>query len=372
MQSDYWSRVDVAARVVYSDASSVMPNYGSLFSGLETRTATVIQNIIAPPGGGADSDRLSLTADMGVTVRLTDKFSIVDQFRYNNFRVPGNWLYMTNSFFGPTLGATPNIYSAASCSTVTSPDCPQHTSSSGADVIADSLTDFLRQAITLNTFEVEYEASPRYSGYIGYRFTRRNITDNNSDNQVSVFYPTLPNRGSCAGQPLVNGVCTVATVLEAENDFVQINGNSGLLGITARPTDKWRINGDVEIYTADNAFTRISPRHLQLYKVKAIYRPKDWVNLGGSGFYPGESEHRAGYRKSAAQSELCGQCDVLARRIPRSASMFRTITTTSSRRPTSVSSPRRRPRAHSAAGRRFSRVCRCTRKVRISHRGRSS
>ena len=282
VQSDYWSRVDVAARVVYSDASSVMPNYGSLFSGLETRTATVIQNIIAAPGGGANSDRLSLTADMGVTVRLTDKFSIVDQFRYNNFRVPGNWLYMTNSFFGPTLGATPNMYSAASCPTVTSSDCPQHTSSSGADVIADSLTDFLRQAITLNTFEVEYEASPRYSGYIGYRFTRRNITDNNSDNQVSVFYPTLPNRGSCAGQPLVNGVCTVATVLEAENDFVQINGNSGLLGITARPTDKWRINGDVEIYTADNAFTRISPRHLQLYKVKAIYRPKDWVNLGGS------------------------------------------------------------------------------------------
>src|SRR5262249_30560067 len=96
------------------------------------------------------------------------------------------------------------------------------------------------------------------------------------------FFPTLPNRGGCAGQPLVNGVCTVASVLESENDFLQINGHSGVLGVTARPTDKWRINGDVEIFTADNAFTRVRHRHLQYYKVKAFYRPKDWVKVGGA------------------------------------------------------------------------------------------
>ena len=282
LQSNYWRRVDVAARAVYSDAGSSMPDYGSLFAGLETRTATVIQNIIAPPGGGATSSRLSLTADLGVTFRVTDRLRLVNQLRYNNFRVPGNWLYMTNSFFGPSLGGVPNVYSAALCPTVTSPGCPQHTSSSGADVITDSLTDFLRQATTLNTFEVEYEFTPRYSGYIGYRFERRNITDINSDNQVSVFYPTLPNRGACGGQPLVNGVCTVTSVLEAGNEVVQINGNSGIMGFTARPTNKWRINGDVEVFTADNAFTRISPRHLQLYKVKANYRAKDWLNVSGA------------------------------------------------------------------------------------------
>ena len=144
LQSNYWRRVDVAARAVYSDASSSMPDYGSLFAGFESRTATVIQNIIAPPGGGANSSRLSLTADLGVTFRVTDKLRLINQLRYTNFRVPGNWLYMTNSFFGSSLGAAPNVYSAASCPTITSPGCPQHTSSSGADVIADSLTNFLR------------------------------------------------------------------------------------------------------------------------------------------------------------------------------------------------------------------------------------
>ena len=261
-----------------------MPNYSSLFSGLETRTAAAIQNIVAPPGGGANSKRLSLTTDIGVTVRVTDQFRIVDQFRYNNFRIPGNWLYVTNTFFAPSLTTTPNQYSPVTCPTITSPDCPQHTTSSGADVVTDGLTAFLRQAVTLNTFQLEYDFNRRVSGYLGYRFERRNITDFNTDNQVSVFYPTLPNRGACAGQPLVNGVCTVATVLSAENEFVQINANSALLGFSARPTDRWRLNGDVELYSADNAFTRISPRHLQIYRVKTSYRPKDWLNLGATLF----------------------------------------------------------------------------------------
>ena len=283
LQSDYWNRVDIAARVVYSDAESLMPNFASMFAGLESRTATVIQNIVAPPGGGALSHRLSLTTEFGVTVRLTDKFNLIDQFRYNNFRIPGNWLYTTNSFFGATLGTVPNVYSPGDCPTITSPGRPQHTSSSGADVITDSLTDFLRQATTMNTIELQYQPNRRYSGYIGYRFDRRNIADINSDNQVSVFYPTLPNRGACAGQPLVNGLCTAVT-LDSSSDIVQINGQSGLVGVTARPTDKWRLNGDVEIYTGDNTFTRIYPRHLQIYKVKAIYKPNDSLNLSAATY----------------------------------------------------------------------------------------
>jgi hypothetical protein len=283
LQSDYWSRVDIAARVVYSDAESLMPNFASMFAGLETRTATAIQNIVAPPGGGAQSHRLSLTTEFGVTVRLTDKFNLIDQFRYNNFRIPGNWLYTTNSLFAATLTTAPNLYSPANCPTITSLGCPQHTTSSGADVITDSLTDFLRQATTMNTIELQYQPNRRYSGYIGYRFDRRNIADINSDNQVSVFYPTLPNRGACAGQPLVNGVCTAVT-LDSSSDIVQINGQSGLLGVAARPTDKWRLNGDVEIYTGDNTFTRIYPRHLQIYKVKAIYKPNESLNLSAATY----------------------------------------------------------------------------------------
>jgi hypothetical protein len=272
----------MSGRVIYSSAESMMPNYASIFAGLESRTAAVLQSIVAPPGGGADAKRLSFTADYAATIEVTDKFHIIDQFRYSNFRIPGNWLYVESTLFAPTLLVAPNLYSPAACPTITSAGCPQHTSSSGADVITDSLSDFLRQAQTVNTFELEYQFNRRFRGYVGYRFERRNIADINTDNQVSVFYPTLPNRGGCAGLPLVNNICTVASVLEAENDNVQINGHSGLFGLSAQPTDQLRISADTEIFTADNAFTRISPRHLQYYRIKSIYRPKDWINLGAA------------------------------------------------------------------------------------------
>ena len=113
---------------------------------------------------------------------------------------------MTNSFLWGNSDAVPNVYSPANCPAITSPGCPQHTSSSGADVITDSLTDFLRQAITLNTFELQYEFNSRYSGYIGYRFDRRNITDINCDNQVSVFFPTLPNGDRARGSRSLTGL----------------------------------------------------------------------------------------------------------------------------------------------------------------------
>ena len=282
IQSSYWHRVDLSARAIYSDADSSMPDFSSLFAGLESRTRAVVQNLVAPPGSGAASHRLSLTTDAAATFHVTDKFNIVDQFRYTNFRIPGTWMYTETTLFAPTMTTAPNQFSPATCPTVTSAGCPQHSSSSGADFVTDSLTDFLRQSETVNTFELEYSFTKRVHAYLGYRFERRNITDNNSDNQVSVFFPTLPNRGACAGQPLVNNVCTVATVLEAENDSVQINANSALIGFAARPTDKIRINADTEFFTADNFFTRISPRHLQLYRVKGSYRPKDWVDLGAA------------------------------------------------------------------------------------------
>jgi hypothetical protein len=41
-----------------------------------------------------------------------------------------------------------------------------------------------------------------------------------------------------------------------------------------------RISLDTEIFSADNAFTRISPRNLQQYKVRARYRPVNWASLG--------------------------------------------------------------------------------------------
>ena len=72
-------------------------------------------------------------------------------------------------------------------------------------------------------------------------------------------------------------------VPEAGNNTVrniyEIHENAGLMGITARPIDALRINGDVLFGYNDNSFTRISPRQVQSYKVHARYTPRPWANL---------------------------------------------------------------------------------------------
>ena len=61
-----------------------------------------------------------------------------------------------------------------------------------------------------------------------------------------------------------------------------INENSGLFGFWARPVDNWRISFDAELMSADNAFTRISPRQTQQYRLRTSYKPVNWFNLSGS------------------------------------------------------------------------------------------
>jgi outer membrane receptor protein involved in Fe transport len=73
----------------------------------------------------------------------------------------------------------------------------------------------------------------------------------------------------------------VTTVTSADSTFVPIQAHSLIAGVSARVTDTLRFRFDTELYYADNAFTRISPRHLQRYRLRTTYKPVDWVNLSG-------------------------------------------------------------------------------------------
>jgi hypothetical protein len=279
VQSSYFSHVDLSARGSYSSSESNVINWGEGFLGLATRT----RQRISGTSGPSSAKRVVANADLGVTIRVTEKFRIVDTFRFSNFRIPGAWDFFNASFFGATLLSTPNVFSPATCPPpYTAATCPQHNASSGADVTADHRNDFLRQDAKLNTFELEYDFTRRISGHVGYRYETREITDNKFDLADLAFYPTLANRGACVGLPVdANGVCTTTTVTNLTND-VEIHGHSLLAGISAHPTDTLRAGFDLELFSADNASTRISPRNLQHYKVRANYKPKSWVDLSGT------------------------------------------------------------------------------------------
>jgi hypothetical protein len=289
IQSNYWKRVDLSLRVNYSSAEAAMPSFTERFSGLITRTR---QRTFSDSGGSL-THRFSLSGDFAVSVRVTDKLRLVDSFRYYNFRIPSSWAFTTVSFFGATLLSTPNTFSPATCPPpFTAATCPQHNASSSPDVSTDFLFDFLRQDQKLNTFQVEYDITPRITAYAGFRHENREITHNVTDFAQETFFPgptaALANRGDCspaASHPLnPDGSCSTVGVVASRNEavFVPINSNSLLGGFSARPTDQLRASFDFESFYADNAYTRVSPRHLNLFRFRANYNPKNGAFFGSS------------------------------------------------------------------------------------------
>jgi hypothetical protein len=285
LQSNFFKHVDFSARFSYTDAEADTPSLGELFSGLITRTRQANFSTT----GAAVAKRITANGDLGVTIRITEKLRLIDNFRYNNFRIPGDWTQTTSSLFAANLLTTPNPFSLATCPPpFTATTCPQHSSSSGPDIANDFENQFLRQEEKINTTELEYDFTRRVSAYAGFRYERRDITDNIQDNQLQTYFagPTLAmsNRGNCAGQPVVNGVCTVfvSNVFPLISDFTDINGYSALVGFSARPTNRLRFSFDTEQFYADKTFTRISPRHLQVYKGRVSYKPYQWMTFAGS------------------------------------------------------------------------------------------
>jgi hypothetical protein len=283
-QSNYFKHVDLSGRFSYSSGDTDNPNFFETFNGLITRT----RQRLYTQTGFSNAQRISTSADFGITYRLTEKLSLTDSFRYDNFRIPTGWFYNTSSNFGATLLSPANSFTPGTCPPpFTAATCPQHNASSSADVIVDALNQFLKQDTKINTFEVEYQFTPRISAYIGYRFERREITLNDSELQIQTFFPgptaALANRGACApavAHPLnPDGTCT-AVIPDSGNDFVEINGQSAIFGFSARPTNRIRFSFDTEQYYADNAFTRISPRHLQRYKGRLNAKVAEWWNFG--------------------------------------------------------------------------------------------
>ena len=277
LQSNYFRKVDISARASYSSSDSTTGNWFEDFVGLATRTRERSGLISGP----ATAKRIVDSTDLGVTVHVTEKFRLIDRFRFSNFRIPGQWDLLTSSLYGPTLLSTPNVFNSATCPPpFTAATCPQHSASSGADVVDDRRWDFLRQDGKFNRFEVEYDFTRRLTGHIGYRYDTREISNVSFDLATSTWYPSLATRGGCTAVQ-ADGTCQDTSTL-ANNEIIDIHAHSLLAGFTARPTDALRTSFDVELMSADNAETRISARNLQHYKGRVNYKLRPWANLAGT------------------------------------------------------------------------------------------
>lgn len=293
-QSNYWRKLDLTGRASYTGSDSAAPLTSEFFDGLKAGF-NARQSLTT---GGVKARRVSTNAEFAVTWHATSKLSLVDHYRWAAFRSPGRWVENQSALFGATLLTTPNVFSPATCPPpFVAATCPQHTAFSGPDLTLAEFNHSLGQKQHENTAGVEYQFTRRYRASLGYRFRHREIDQSQFDLYQMTFFPTLPNRGLCAAQPLnPDGSCSVLTFngngvadvvpsftgLEPETRHTPINEHSLLFSLALIPWDKLQVSYDMELTSADKTFTRISPRQSQQYRARLVYKPADWATVSGT------------------------------------------------------------------------------------------
>jgi hypothetical protein len=319
-QSSYFHNLQMSGSFAYSTGDTVVNDFLEAQDFFASRT----MNRGSLAGGPAEAKQYSATADFMAVYSINDKLRLRDVFRFDNWRIPGNWSSFVDNFAG-VAGPAPNILTPISTVTANTstlafqtacptapynqPGCPQHSSSSGADISNEFWLRTLSEDTKSNTFQVEYDFNKRLSARAGFLYTNRKIGDFNAVSDVlEIYLPGgtaaspgnagnhfLAARGDCA---IVGGVlpadCTVTPGTniiteigpEAGNDtsvnITNISQYALLLGVTARPIDKLRVTGDFQFGSNDNAFVRPDARNFQVYKIHATYRPTTWASVDGT------------------------------------------------------------------------------------------
>ena len=276
-QTSYFRKLHLTGRGSYTGAETQMPGMVETYNGYGSN------RLQSTTTGHATIQQITTSVDGGATYELTERMSLDDQFRWYDYRIPAAASFVQAYLFGTNALSTPITFSTSTCpppyTSVTG--CPTHTTSSSADQTATSYSMFQGQNQKRNTLELHYQFATHLSAYAGYRFERQDIVLDGDTASIASYFPLLPNRGSCAGKPVVNGVCQVSSS-SVSTAGVQINSHTGLIGIAAEPIHGLRLHADAELTYADNVFTNIQARHMQLYRGKAIYSPKKWVDLSAT------------------------------------------------------------------------------------------
>ena len=308
LQSNYWKSWDISARISYSAGDTNVFGYNQSFAGRESRTNLRDFTLTGPVHGR----RVAGSADFGATWHITDKLSFIDTFHFLNFHDPAEFDAGNCSFFSANLLTaarvfTPTATTPLTCAAPTDglPGTPVHVASSLADSSIITNSNFFKEDEKTNVAEVQYQFNSKYGARVGFRYRHLAIDDNFFSATNEIFFPNNPARGDCArvnpALPVsqanlpdgctLNGDGSISFVTPPSGEPFSaglgetlINQYAGLFGLWARPIPNWQIRFDMELMSADNAFTRISPRQSQEYRLRTKYKVADWLSLNGTVF----------------------------------------------------------------------------------------
>jgi hypothetical protein len=242
-QSSSIKNIAMNGNVRYTGANMNLPNYYENFQGLD---GTVRSTTFT---GNATARRNVIGIDYGIVWDATPAVHFSEQIDYSNVQQPGT----SNISKGITANtpATPGNETINYSGPLTAGAITVEGSPNGVP-----LPDFFGQKLLNNDLTATWEGWSRATLSLTWRYRMQTIA-----------------QGFPRNTPLPVGSDT--------NGTVTIHGNGGIFNAALRPKDHWDIVGSVEVLYNDNAFTPVSPRQLQHYRIHTMYRPKPWVTVSG-------------------------------------------------------------------------------------------
>ncbi len=306
-QSSYFSKLTLDGVASYSSGKNTADATQANWRGYSSRLTLAGNNDL----GNGVAKRVLINGDLGAVYTITEKLRLTSDASYNAFRLPSALGFITSNFFYPKttapLASTIAPFNATTCpAPYTAATCPQHSSSAPADAANGTTSDYLGQNLGRETIQVAYSITPRWNLALGYRYTYRAIYDGAAINYAAeAFDPggatgaAAAARGDCAVPkgatfPTLPAGCT----LQSDGSIVfsgaaagsqtghalatLIHGDSALVNTWIQPANNLTLSLAVELYSGDNAFTRITPRQSQHYIGKVRYQPADWAQINGT------------------------------------------------------------------------------------------
>ncbi len=95
-QTSYFRRLHITGRASYTGAQTHLPNSNETFNGIISR-GPYEQSVQT---GGGSVQEITTSADAGVSYEVTERFSIDDQFRWYDYRIPSGASFLQTYLFG--------------------------------------------------------------------------------------------------------------------------------------------------------------------------------------------------------------------------------------------------------------------------------
>lgn len=242
-QSSSIKNIAMNGNVRYTSANMNLPNYYENFQGLDGAIRSITFT------GNANAKREVIAIDYGINWDATKTVSFSDQLTFSNAHQPGT----SNISSGATL-VTPGNPNETIDYFPLAPGAPSTVEGSANGT---PLPDYFGQKFFTNAVTGTWDGLSRATLSLTYRYSSHIIA-----------------QGIPHDAPLAPGATS--------NGTVTIHENGGIFYAAVRPSERWDVNGSIGLLYADNAFTPLTPRQAQTYRVHTLYRMKSWGTVSAA------------------------------------------------------------------------------------------